>query len=167
MKDTYTREECAKYVEAVAIIMSKLYYCMAREMVSQLGEERGTEAVRRAVIEFGRMRGAQMREKADADGAEPTVAALGKYYDLPREVAWKNEVIRSQPQLVEKKATYCPFAEEWKRIGADAQKLGLIYCEQDVSLRLAFNPDFVFEQFSNVLEGHEDCHTILRHKDEK
>jgi hypothetical protein len=162
---TYTREECAGFVEQVSRIMAKLYFALAREVVDELGEEKGKALLERAVVAFGRVRGEEMRARAIAAGAELNVANLGKFYDLPREVAWKNEVLRSGPDLVEKKALYCPFAEEWKRLGARAQELGRIYCQQDLSLRLAFNPEFVFEQFTNVLDDDPHCHTILRHRD--
>lgn len=146
-------------VEKMARTMAKLYYFMAKEVVEEFGEA-GKEAVKRAVINYGEYRGKQIREKVEAQGLPLTVENLGKFYDLPLGFAWKSDKLRKEENLLEKKVTYCPFAEEWKSLGAE--ELGLIYCLQDEALRKAFNPDFDFTQFTNVLSGHKDCHTVLK-----
>ena len=77
-------------------------------------------------------------------------------------MAWESEKVRDEENYLEKKVTYCAFAEEWKHLGAE--QLGRIYCEQDFSMRKAYNPELDFQQFTNVLNYDSHCHTIVQVK---
>ncbi len=146
-------------VDKMSRTMADLYYFMAKEVVDEFGD-RGKDVIKRAVIKYGEFRGRKIRERVLSKGLPLTVENLGKFYDLPLGYAWKSKKIKQEQNLLEKKVTYCPFAEEWKQLGGE--ELGLIYCLQDEALRKAYNPDFIFKQFTNVLSGSRDCHTVLK-----
>ena len=113
----------------------------------------------KAIRKYGDARGFQIREKVLEKGLPLTVENLSKFYDLPLPLAWESEKIRSEANYLEKKVTYCPFAEEWKRL--KGEKLGLIYCEQDLSMRHGYNPEFDLQQFTNGLNQDPHCHIIV------
>jgi hypothetical protein len=162
-KEQFTRAEVRDIVDKMARTLATLYHFMASEMVAECGAAVGESAVRRAVHKYGEARGRKIREEVLAKGLPLTVANLSQFYDLPLPLAWRSEAIRGEENCVEKQVTYCPFAEEWKKL--HGEKLGLIYCEQDLSMRVAYNPELDLQQFTNVLNGDPHCHTIVQKKE--
>ena len=158
---TFTPEEVREIVDKMARTLAMLYYFLGSEVVEEFGAA-GEEVIRRAMHKYGDARGRKIREEVLARGLPLTVENLSKFYDLPLPLAWVSEKIRAEENCLEKKVTYCPFAEEWKRL--KGEKLGLIYCEQDLSMRRGYNPELDLQQFTNVLENDPDCHTIVEWK---
>lgn len=161
---TFTREEVREIVDKMARTLAMLYYFLGSEVVEEFGAA-GEEVIRRAIHKYGDARGRKIREEVLARGLPLTVENLSKFYDLPLPLAWVSEKIRVEENCLEKKVTYCPFAEEWKRL--KGEKLGLIYCEQDLSMRRGYNPKLDLQQFTNVLENDRHCHTIVEWKKAK
>ena len=158
---TFTQEEVREIVDKMARTLAMLYYFVGSEVVEEFGAA-GEEVIRRAIHKYGDARGRKIREEVLARGLPLTVENLSKFYDLPLPLAWVSEKIRVEENCLEKKVTYCPFAEEWKSL--KGEKLGLIYCEQDLSMRRGYNPELDLQQFSNVLEDDPHCHTIVEWK---
>jgi len=155
----FTQKEVGDIVDKMARTLALLYHFMSSEVVAEFGAK-GEEAVRRAIHQYGDARGKKIREEVIAQGLPLTVENLSKFYDLPLPMAWVSEKIRVEENCLEKKVTYCPFAEEWNEMGG--QKLGLIYCEQDLCMRKAYNPKFELLQFTNLLKGDAHCHTLVQ-----
>ena len=160
-KKTFNQEEVAEIVDKMARTLALLHYYLSKEVVDEFGPK-GEEVIRRAVIKYGDARGRKIREEVLAKGLPLTVENLSKFYDLPLPLAWKSKKVRSEENYLEKKVTYCPFAEEWKRV--KGERVGLIYCEQDLSMRKGYNPEFDMQQFTNVMDGKPHCHTIVQWK---
>jgi len=158
---TFTQAEVRDIVDKMARTMAMLYHFLSEEVVATFGPA-GEEAVRRAIHKYGDARGSRIRDEVLAKGLPLTVENLSKYYDLPLPLAWESEKVRVEENYLEKKVTYCPFAEEWKRL--HGEKLGLIYCEQDLCMRKGYNPELDLQQFTNVLNGDPHCHTIVQWK---
>jgi len=158
---TFTQEEVREIVDKMARTLAMLYYFLGSEVVEEFGAA-GEEVIRRAIHKYGDARGRKIREEVLARGLPLTVENLSKFYDLPLPLAWVSEKIRVEENCLEKKVTYCPFAEEWKSL--KGEKLGLIYCEQDLSMRRGYNPELDLQQFTNVLENDPHCHTIVEWK---
>lgn len=155
----FTRTEVRDIVDKMARTLATLYYFMASEVVAEFGVA-GESAVRRAIHKYGKARGQKVREEVTAKGLPLTVANLSRFYDLPLSLAWTSNKIHVEENCLEKQVTYCPFAEEWKKL--HGERLGLIYCEQDFAMRAAYNPELELQQFTNVLDGDPHCHTILQ-----
>lgn len=67
-----------------AKLMAELYYFMAKEMVERLGEEKGKDAVRTAVANFGKSRVEAMHREAAEKGLDTNdTETLTKIRDLP------------------------------------------------------------------------------------
>ncbi len=157
----FTAAEVREIVDKMARTLALLYFFLGREVIEEFGPG-AEEVIRRAVRKYGDERGRKIREEVLARGLPLTVENLSKFYDLPLPLAWISEKIRSEENCLEKKVAYCPFAEEWKRLGGE--KLGLIYCEQDLSMRKGYNPELDLKQFTNVLNDDPHCHTIVEWK---
>jgi hypothetical protein len=160
----FTQEEVRKIVDKMARTLAMLYYFLSSEVVEKFGAV-GEGVIRQAVHKYGDARGLKIREEVLAQGLPLTVENLSKFYDLPLPLAWVSEKIRVEENCLEKKVTYCPFAEEWKRL--KGEKLGLIYCEQDLRMRKGYNPELDLQQFTNVLKNDPHCHTVVELKKAK
>jgi hypothetical protein len=156
---TFTQTEVRDIVDKMARTLAMLYYFMANEVTTEFGAA-GEASVQRAVHKYGEARGNKIREEVIAKGLPLTVDNLSKNYDLPLPLAWVSNKIRIEENYLEKKVSYCPFAEEWKKLGGE--HLGLIYCEQDLCMRKGYNEEFDLQQFTNVLNGDAHCHTIVQ-----
>ena len=157
----FSQSEVREVVDKMARTLALLYHFMSSEIVAEFGTK-GEEAVRRAIHQYGNVRGKKIRDEVMALGLPLTVENLSKFYDLPLPMAWISEKICVEKNCLEKKVTYCPFAETWKELGGE--KLGLIYCEQDLCMRKSYNPDLDLQQFTNLLQGDAHCHTIVEAK---
>jgi len=155
----FSQDEVREIVDKMARTLALLYHFMSSEVVNEFGDK-GEEVVRRAIHKYGNRRGEKIREKVSALGLPLTVENLSKHYDLPLPMAWVSEKICQEEICLEKKVTYCPFAEEWKNLGGE--KLGLIYCEQDLCMRKSYNHQLDLQQFTNMLDGDAHCHTIVQ-----
>jgi hypothetical protein len=156
---TFTQSEVRDIVDKMARTLAMLYYYMGSEVTAQFGVE-GEAAVRRAIHKYGEARGRKIHKEVTGAGLPLTVENLSRYYDLPLPLAWVSEKIKVEENYLEKQVVYCPFAEQWKEMGGE--KLGLIYCEQDLCMRKGYNKDFDLQQFTNVLNGDAHCHTVVQ-----
>lgn len=120
-------------VGRMAKLMAELYYFMAKELIDNLGEEKGTEAVRRAIRKYGAARAASMREEAESRGLDITPETYTMVRDMPGD-SWIKDA--SNPTDI----TYCPMHDMWEQL--DALKIGSLYCEIDEVLYDSFNADF-------------------------
>ncbi|KKM08696.1 hypothetical protein SY88_22840 [Clostridiales bacterium PH28_bin88] len=146
-------EEEFNSVERMARIMASLYYHLSKEIIDTFGDK-GKEAVRRAIHNFGSERGRQVREKVLSAGLEPNFENLSKFYDMPLKEAWQAESAVTAEHYTSS-ITYCPFARLWREKGAE--ELGLLYCEQDRAMMEAFNDKVKFNRPTNVLTGASSC----------
>ncbi|MEL7564628.1 MAG: L-2-amino-thiazoline-4-carboxylic acid hydrolase [Dehalobacterium sp.] len=108
-----------------AQLMAQLYFFMAKEMMEQLGEEKGQEAILHAVNEFGKARAEAMKGEAMARGLD--INSLDTYRtvrDMPGQ-GWETNPHNSLD------ITYCPMQNAWEEYGDEGQKLGYLYCQID------------------------------------
>ena len=144
----------------MAKLMALLYYFMAQEIVDSVGEEKGREIIRRAIWNFGRYRGAKIRENVDAEGLPADLENLVRYYDLPASKLTETEV-KVTPSTYEEVTRHCTFADVWMGFGAGS--LGALYCEQDFALAEGFNKGIKCSRACNMMEpGCTVCELDMR-----
>lgn len=142
-----------------AKLMGELYYFMAREMMEQLGEEKGQEAVLRAVRKFGEARVRAMKADAREQGLDP--GSLDTYRmvrDMPG-TGW-----RTNPENA-LEITYCPMQDAWAEYGREGLELGYLYCQIDHVLYEAFGVDM--ERPLCLAKGDDRCRFQLTERDRK
>ena len=137
----------------MAEIMALLFYHISKEVIDTFGDE-GERALRKAIENFGSERGENIRKEVLSRGLPLTMENLSKYYDMPLKEAWKG-VSKVDELTYYSEVSFCPFAKVWKEKGAE--EIGLIYCEQDIALMKAYNPNINFKRPKNVLKGDEIC----------
>ncbi len=115
-----------------AQLMAQLYFFMAQELMTQLGEEKGKEAILHAVNEFGKSRIKSMQEEAAERNLDPKgLETYRAVRDMPG-TGW--ETNPDNPLEI----TYCPMEAAWREYGIEGQKLGYLYCQIDHVLYDAF-----------------------------
>ncbi len=140
-------------VGRMAKLMAELYYFMANEIIDQLGEEKGKEAVRKAVTRFGEARAAVMQEEAKERGLEINSGTYALVRDMPS-ISWEKDP--ENPSDI----TYCPMHDMWEQL--DALELGAIYCEIDSVLYDSFNTEF--ERPLCKTSGDQCCRFLVKQK---
>ena len=152
-------EKLIQITKKFAETLSLLFYIMAKEMVDAYGPE-GEKLVKRAMIKFGKTRGKAIRKLVDSKGEELSLENLRKYYDLPLGLIHDKQVVKAlQKDKYWREVYGCPLSKVWMRFGGE--KLGLLYCEQDLALIKGYNPKIKFSRKKNVLKGEGCCETIL------
>jgi len=148
-------EIARKFSEVLAL----LFYTIAKEVVDAYGEE-GEKVVKRAMRRFGKARGEAIRRLVESKGEELSFENLKKYYDIPLGLIHDKQVVKAlQKDKYWREVYGCPLSKVWRRFGGE--KLGLLYCEQDLALIKGYNPKIKFSRKKNVLKGEGCCETIL------
>ncbi|SDH88175.1 L-2-amino-thiazoline-4-carboxylic acid hydrolase [Desulfosporosinus hippei] len=159
--DVIKQEVAAIQVRQMGRMMASLFYHMTKEVLSELGEERGTELVSRAIKAFGSERGNQHKEHILAEGIEHLPENYVELADLPW-LGWDIEKAEPEENKTHIKITHCPLAEYWKEKGV--QKIGRIYCSVDQAKYESFHPSSEYVHLKNVLDGDEYCEMVCRRK---
>lgn len=147
-----TDDPCIRF----ARLMAELYYFMAKEMVTELGEEKGREAVLHAVREFGKARARAMKEEAEAQGLELTgIDTYRTVRDMPG-TGWQTNPNNTL------EISFCPMEDTWREYGEEGRKLGYLYCQIDYVLYDAFGIDM--ERPFCLAKGDGKCLFQLREK---
>jgi len=110
----------------------KLYYYMAKEMVETFGPA-GEAALRRAIRNFARDRGATLRRRHQEQGLEVNVKSLAEHYDMPgsRTSAFKRTFLQLDEDNRVSETYVCQLAQIWEQLGGEAGlSLGSIYCQE-------------------------------------
>ena len=143
-------KELKENVEIMARALAAYHAFFANEAIDMLGEEKGTELVKKVVARFGRERGKRIREKTDAKGEAPTLASMSANYDLPLSVAWEMVKFEDGSDI-----TYCPMYEEWEKM--NMTKEGKLYCAVDAAMAEGYSDNLVFSRLCTLMEGDNCC----------
>ncbi len=120
-------------VGKMAKLMAELYYFMAKEMIEQLGDEKGKEAIRDAITAFGKARAEVMKEEAYERGMKINAETYALVRDMPS-TSWEKDP--ENPADI----TYCPMHDMWDQL--NALELGALYCEIDDVLYKSFQVNY-------------------------
>ncbi|MBI2303996.1 MAG: L-2-amino-thiazoline-4-carboxylic acid hydrolase [Chloroflexi bacterium] len=150
-----SKEQCALEVRKMARLFALMYYHFATTIVEEMGEERGKEVVSKVVARFGAHRGEEIKKRVGTDNLANLIGAT----DLP-ETGWESRHIRMSGGESGLRVTYCPLADTWKAMGADA--LGQLYCAVDEARFKAYNLEGSFVHAKNVLQGDDCCEVYIR-----
>ena len=143
-------EELKEKIEIMARALAAYHAFFANEAIDMLGEEKGTELVKKVVARFGRERGKRIREKTEAKGEAPTLASMSANYDLPLSVAWEMVNFEDGSDI-----TYCPMHEEWEKM--NMIKEGKLYCAVDAAMAEGYSDNLVFSRLCTLMEGDNCC----------
>lgn len=157
------REEAVQQVRQMGRMLAALYYHFSREIIKELGEEKGRCLIEKAVWNYGTERGLAQKERVLAEGHPYHPWSYVNTPDLPG-LGWEVEKVADGENPTHIKITYCPFAEYWKEKGFE--DIGRIYCSVDQAKYQGFHPDSDYVHLQNVLSGDSCCEMICLLKKE-
>lgn len=159
--------EAAHEVRLVSIRLALLHLAYAETLMRSMGEQTGRSLVLKAIKEYGRMIGNQVREAVMRQGLPllPENYGKGESRDLPRfgmhgsveeiEVGGENRI----------RVHGCVLAEVWKAYGKE--RLGRLYCYVDPAKYMSFNLEYKLAHIKTVLEGEPYCEFCIRRTTEQ
>lgn len=162
MEEKVTLEEATDQVMLMATRMATLYIHFSEVIIEELGEEKGKDLIKNAIMSYGAECGARVREKALEKGLSLDAKNYGAVPDLPS-LLWKGEKADySPPEGDAIKVSFCPLAHYWK--GVHKEELGRIYCFVDEAKYESFNPELKCTHIKNILEGDPYCEMVIEKK---
>lgn len=154
-----SEEKTIRYEDAIREVrkgsrqFALLYFHFCKTLVEELGEEKATPLIQKAIFELGIDRSEQLRERANEQGLEPTKENFMAVTDLPF-IGWVKALGKN----------HCPYAETWVKY-YDAypwfQKLAPLYCDViDTTNIENFTHQLSHRITQNVLTGGESCERV-------
>ncbi len=159
-KESVSLEEAKRQVALVCRRLGLLHLAFAEVMVDVLGEEEGKKAVSRAIKEYSKKISREKKERALAQGLEPSPETFLRLSDLPS--IGMHERIEEVEVEGEKRirAHGCVMGRVWKEQGGDA--LGRIYCFVDPASAMEFDPRCKLVHTKAIPDGDEYCELVMR-----
>lgn len=145
------------------ILFARLFAHITKEVEDACGEK-GVEAIRKAVSEFGEERGRDIAARAAAKGYDTTPEHYLSCYDMGRSGFFHSSDDVSAKR-VEQDFDRCVFAETWMKDGTE--KYGIHYCQMiDPAIARGYNKDFECIHDKHFFKD-GGCHFVFKMKDEK
>lgn len=161
-KETISLEEAKQAVELTARRLGLLHLSFARTLVDELGGKKGNELIMKAIKDYGKRIGKEVREGVIKQGLEPVPEnyGTGKSKDLPEfgmHEGRENVEVDGEKRI---RAYGCTMAKVWHEYGED--KLGRLYCYVDPAKYMAFNPNFKLLHIKALPDGDQYCELTVR-----
>ncbi len=161
-KETIPLDEAKRAVELTARRLGPLHLSFARTLVDELGEKKGKELITKAIKDYGKRIGKEVREGVIAQGLDPIPEnyGAGKSMDLPEFGMHEDREEMAVDEDKKMRAYGCTMAKVWHEYGED--ELGRLYCYVDPAKYMAFNPKFKLIHTKALPDGDEYCELVVR-----
>ncbi len=154
----------------MGLLWAKLYYAFAKEIVDQLGQEKGGKLLVDCIKKYAKLRGTAIAEYIQKNQLPYDAKSFidnfdSCFSDLQKEFL---ELFPDKSLVPCEGTTFCPYLEIWKEL-EDGKKLALIYCEEfHKAMWEAYHPKLRVRQdkimarddeictFETYMEGDED-----------
>jgi hypothetical protein len=158
--ESISLEEAKRQVALVCRRLGLLHLAFAEVLVDQLGEEEGRKTTARAIKEYSRKIGRAKRERAVAQGLEPSAETFLQLSDLPS-IGMHERIEQVEVDGEQRTRAYgCVMGRVWQEYGGDA--LGRIYCFVDPASAMEFDPRCKFVHTKALPDGDEYCELVIR-----
>lgn len=142
-----------------ADLWAKLYISFGKEILEQLGEDKGKKLLINCIRRYAKIRGRAVADYVKKKGLEQNAENFVKYYDAPFA-----EIQRACISLFPDKkldtahgTTFCPYKEIWGSF-EDGMGIGLIYCEAfHEAMWESYHPKLRVRQDKIMTRGDEIC----------
>jgi len=155
-------EEAEHEVALTSRRIALLHLAFAKTLISEFGEEKGTQLIVKAIKAYGRQVGKEAREAVLAQGLEltPVNYSAGPARGLPKfgmHTRIEDVMVGSEPRF---RAFGCVMGKVWNELGEG--KLGRLYCLVDPAKFMTFNPDYKLAHAKALPDGDPYCEFCIR-----
>ena len=155
-KGMISKDEALKMVQLALSRAAMIFHHFSQTLIEELGEEKGSELIKRAVNAYGAHVGQKAKQKAESKKIELSPENFES--DLP-DMAWKTESVLVEGEERER-VHHCPLASEWLEWGDP--KTARLYCFVDQAKMQGFNPEYEYVHIKNILDGDPYCELAVR-----
>jgi len=134
----------------------------ARTLVDELGEKKGKELIMKAIKDYGKRVGKEVREGVIDQRLDPVPEnyGAGKSSDLPEFGMHEGREALEVDGEKRVRVYGCTMAKVWNEYGEN--ELGRLYCYVDPAKYMAFNPDFKLIHIKALPDGDAYCELTVR-----
>lgn len=158
-----SREDAKEQVRKVCARLALLHISFAKVLVDELGEEKGTAMVTKAIKKYGTYIGENARKKTENHGlnnAPENYASDLPAYGMHDSV--ERFTIGNEKRL---RAHGCVMGRLWRELGED--KLGRLYCYIDPAKYMAYNSDYKLVHLKALPDGDDYCEFTVKRTTDK
>ena len=151
-------ESAKKQVERVCERLALLHLSYAKAICEELGQERGTRVILKAIKRYGMAIGRKVRKNAISLGYEP----VPEHYqeDLPAYGMHDRLEFAAVGEERRMRAFGCAMGKLWSEL--KEQRLGRLYCYVDIAKYMEFNPAFKLVHIKTLVDGDPYCEFAVR-----
>lgn len=142
-----------------ADLWAKLYMAFAKEIMEQLGEDKGKNLLINCIRRYAKIRGRAVADYVKKNALECNAENFVRYYDAPFAEIQKACINLFPDKKLDASdgTTFCPYKEIWERF-EDGGKIGLIYCEAfHEAMWKSYHPKLRVKQDKIMTRGDEIC----------
>jgi hypothetical protein len=162
-KDNVPIEDAKEQVRKVCARLALLHISFSKVLVEELGEEKGTDLILKAIKKYGAYVGEDAKKRAiDRELSNTPENYVG---DLPN-YGMHDKIERfSEDNENRIRAHGCVMGKVWREL--DEEKLGRYYCYVDPAKYMAFNPEYKLMHLKAMPDGDDYCEFAVRPTTEK
>lgn len=166
-QESISRDEAKKEVEITSRRIALLHLSYAKTLIEELGEEKGTELIMKAIKDYGIRIGERTRKEVLDQGLEasPENFARGEHFRVPRFGMHEEHKMLEVEGELRIRAYGCVLGKLWKEY--EEEKLGRLYCYVDPAKYMAYNPNYKLIHIKALPDGDDCCELTVRPTTEK
>lgn len=158
-----TLDEAKEQVRRVCARLAILHLSFAKTLVEELGEEKGSELILKAIKNYGKRIGEEAKNGATSQGLENKPENYKE--DLPLYGMHDGSETVEVDGEKRTRLCGCVMGKIWNEMGEG--KLGRYYCLVDPAKYMAFNLNYKLVHTKALTDGDEYCELVLRQTTEK
>lgn len=156
--ETVALDDAKEQVRRVCARLALLHLSFARTIMNELGEEKGNDLILKAIKEYGRRIGEEVKKSVVSQGLESKPENYRE--DLPAYGMHDGTEIAEVDGEKRIRAHGCVMGKVWNELGEG--KLGRYYCFVDPAKYMAYNPDYKLIHTKCLPDGDQYCELALR-----
>jgi hypothetical protein len=146
-------EEAREQVRRITRRLAMMHLAYAKTIIQEMGEEKGRALVLKAIKNYAKSVGEQVKSKVAADG-KPN-APDNYREDLPLYGINDSSEVVEVDGLKRSRVYGCVMAQIWHELGED--EIGRLYCYVDPAKYMFYNDKFKLAHVQAVPDGCEYC----------
>ena len=157
-KEAVNLEEAKDQVRRVCVRLALLHLSFAKTLVEELGQNKGKKLVLKAIKEYGKTVGEEVKASVAAQGLDDSPENFEG--DVPLYGMHERREIVELSGEKRRRAYGCVMGQVWAELGEN--ELGRLYCYVDPAKYMAFNPNFKLVHSKTLPDGDAYCEFVVK-----
>jgi hypothetical protein len=160
-------EEAKEEIEISTRMVALLHLSYAKTLIQELGEDKGTRLIMKAIKDYGSRIGERTRKEVLDKNLEASPEHFGKgnYLRVPKFGHHERSETCEVKGEKTTRAYGCAMDKLWKEYGQE--RLGRLYCYVDLAKYMAYSLGYKLIHIKALPDGDDCCETAVRLTTEK